>query len=445
MSRDTSTDQQPESATDGEGDGTKATPQRLSAPRPVSVVRRPPGRPSSASIGDEGMELEMRLARVVFWEGSYARRGIDLQRHFDPDPLLITDLDLLAFSFTPQLRRVKTIGECKAGTSKNAPKPLDRIIWLTGLMPLVGAEAAELVTALIPSRRVRELAAGLGVRAMSLKDLTRREHAADVTPVADIGAHGPTGLQRTRDVQRQVKGKPEIERAFWFLRCEVWFLEPWAAVKRTLGLLARLGGWWNDPPEGLDEPTVRWLYAEALSVFGLNLVTTLEQAVLLPPDEWHALASARVTEGAVPLPQMKTLAASFDKFLSKVLAEANAPARIQVETQGAFLPRPPDYADQLIELSSRLADTPGIALFPRHLDLVVHERLVHRRHVQPHALTRVSGAAGEDLAHARRLIAAFLRGHASLPEPIDRALVTDATEPQETSATKPSSPGPSST
>ncbi|MFV1992163.1 MAG: DNA-binding response regulator, partial [Acidimicrobiales bacterium] len=70
------------------------------------------------------------MAQLWFWEGHYARRGIDLRRHYHPEPLIVTDLDLLAYDFSSMLRRSKTIGEVKSGKSKNAPKPLDRIIWL---------------------------------------------------------------------------------------------------------------------------------------------------------------------------------------------------------------------------------------------------------------------------------------------------------------------------
>jgi hypothetical protein len=424
VQRDTSTDDSPELplgpdvATGSGTESRRPSGSRRREPRGGGAARSGPAAP------DEGTVLEMRLARVTFWEGCYSRRGIDLQRHFGGEPLTVTDLDLLAFAFTPQLRRMKTIGEAKTGTSKTAPRPLDRVIWLAGLMPVVGAESAELVTAIDPAARVRELGASLHVRAMNVDDLGRREDAADISAVSDLGAHGPVALDRMIAVHRAVKGIDQLERAFWFLRSEVWFLAPWAAVKRSLGLIQQLTKWWSDPPRGVDGSTLRWLFAEAISVFTLNVVTVLEPAVHLEPDQWRAVVQSRLAEGAVPMHQMRKLSASVDEFLAKVLAELRASATMQVEAMGAFLPRPPDYADPFAELTSRLARVPSITSVPRHVDLLIHERLVHRRDPDPVAVARVT-PAGDHLGHVRRLFASFLRGHGGLPDAVDRALITD--------------------
>ena len=93
----------------------------------------PPAKTASSDVLTKGDELEARVAQLWFWEGYFTRRGVDLRRQFYPEPLVVTDLDLLAYDFSPMLRRTKTIGEVKTGTGKNAPKPLDRIVWLRGL------------------------------------------------------------------------------------------------------------------------------------------------------------------------------------------------------------------------------------------------------------------------------------------------------------------------
>ena len=398
--------------------------------------KRPPRRPephvtaagsAGAATLDPADELEIRLARVVFWEGSYSRRGIDLQRHFDPEPLRVTDLDLLAFDLTPQLARTKTIGEAKTGTSRNAPKPLDRAIWLAGLARLVDADFAELVTALPPSARVKDTAASLGVRANSLDDLAQREHRAGIQQVADFGAHGPTAFWRTKETHQWSQHDPALERAFWFLRSEVWFLDPWSATKRTIGLLRLLAPSWTAGVDDTDAAGLRWLYAEAISVLTLNLVTLTGHAVTNNPGAWNEIVRDRLAEGAVPMHQMRALSNAVDRFVAKLLGELNAPAQLHAEAMGAFLPQPPDWASGLVELTSRLASLRGIAGLPRHVDLVIHERVVHRRHVSPLALAHLRAGDDAELAHARRLLAAFLRQVCSPPEAIDRALTAATT------------------
>ena len=95
---------------------------------------------------NKGDDMEMRVARLWFWEGYFSRNGINLKRYYHPEPLLVTDLDLLACDFGPSLQMIRTIGEVKTGVGKSAPKPLDRIIWLRGLKELVGVDNAQLVS-----------------------------------------------------------------------------------------------------------------------------------------------------------------------------------------------------------------------------------------------------------------------------------------------------------
>ena len=157
----------------------------------------PPAKTASFDSLNKGDEVEARVAQLWFWEGYYARRGIDLRRHFFSETLTVTDLDLLAYDFSPMLGVAKTIGEVKTGTGKSAPKPLDRIVWLRGLRELVGASAAELISSTPPSPRVRELANGLGIRAQSERDLERREAAVGMADVANLGSMDPRHLAKS--------------------------------------------------------------------------------------------------------------------------------------------------------------------------------------------------------------------------------------------------------
>src|SRR5690348_16443834 len=149
-------------------------PGQIVRSRPMSD-NKAPGRSVRSRAPDAGEVLEARVAQLWFWEGFYSRSGVDLTRHFHPEPLQVTDLDLLAFDLNPQLFPRKYIGEVKSGTGKNAPKPLDRLIWLRGLREVVDAESGELTIAAAPSDRVREVARSLGLVAQSVHDFERRE------------------------------------------------------------------------------------------------------------------------------------------------------------------------------------------------------------------------------------------------------------------------------
>jgi hypothetical protein len=52
---------------------------------------------------------------------------------------------------------------------------------------------------------------------------------------------------------------------------------------------------------------------------------------------------------------------------------------------GAFRPSPPDWAQPLCELIERLSTSTCLIDLPRHTDLLMHERLLKRRHASPEA------------------------------------------------------------
>jgi len=417
----------------------ETTPSRPASQDGARRRRQPPsssGRPPAKSTPESlppGDVLEARVAQLWFWEGFYARRGINLERHYEPDPLQITDLDLLAFDLDPALARRKHIGEVKSGTGRSAAKPLDRTIWLRGLRELVGAEHAELTTAIAPSRRARELAAGLGVTAQSVADVERRERSVVVEQVSDLGAHGPAAAITARQVQRLCAQDPKLERAFWYLRSEVWFLDPWAAAKRSLGLIRTLNQRWTPQVDDDDARALRWLYAEALSSWTLNVVTLAGEAARLDGATFLSRAHERLAEGAVPAAYQRRLSEAIDKYMAGVLAAAQAPAVLRTEAMGAFVPQPPDWAGSLVELVHRLAANPTASReLPRRVDLLLFERLVNRRHILPAAVERLT-LTDEAFGGQRRLLAAFLRAQPGLPEAVDKSLtapvLTNPAEP----------------
>jgi hypothetical protein len=387
--------------------------------------------PERANLGDE---LEARVAELWFWEGFFARRAVNLQRHYEPEPLQVTDLDLLAYDFDPRLTRRKLIGEVKGGTGRSAPKPLERVIWLHGLADLVGADGAEMITAMALSRRTRELAAGLGVTAQTKADLERREKAARVAEVADLGSHGVQAVGRMKAVHRHCASDPELERAFWFLRSEVWFLDPWSAVKRVIGLVRQLAKRWTPQVADNDANALRWLFSEAVVVFTVNVIVLAGEAMRVDTGQFHALAVERLAEGVAPTHYMRRLSDAVDKYVGGLLATVDAPAAVRAEAVGAFQPRPPDFTDPLVELIGRLAVIPSVTRrLGRQVDLVVFERVVHRREPPQRALLRLG--IDEAAGRAMRQMAAFLRGQAGLPDGLARALTNDVLDAQGLPAT----------
>ncbi len=372
---------------------------------------------------DAGTRAEVRVAQAWFWDGYYVRRGIDLQHRFSAEVSTVTDLDLLGYSFEPSLKYHKHIGEVKTGKANNTPRPLDRALWMCGLRELVGAESGEVTTAFKTSVAVRDVCRRLGVAVQHLDDLAARENRLWIDRFNDLGSQGETVAVLRKAVHAFVKSDPTLERGYWFLVSEVWFLEPFDALKRTLGLIRELGKLW--PPETHHEAMkiARWFFAEAISIVTLNLGIIAGEANSMDAQTFKDTAIARLASGDIPSYAVRKLSDRFDEYLGKILASVDAPADIRVTAMGAFLPLAPDYAEPLLELVSRLAtDAATTARLPWQLDAVLFERLVRRRDLSPELRHRLGlSTATERLT---RLVAAFLRGQFTLPGPVDKVLTT---------------------
>lgn len=390
-------------------------PTAPSRPGHERLPRRP-----AISAGDA---IEARVAQLWFWEGFYSRNGVDLTRQFHPEPLQVTDLDLLAFDFNPHLARSKYIGEVKTGTGRNAPRPLDRIIWLRGLRELVEANSAELTIAHAPTERQRELARSMGIVAQSIQDFERREQQV-VGNLADYGAHGIPALEFRLFVRDVCKQDLELERAYWFLRSGVWFLDPFTAVKQIIDVLRRIKHRWA--PQIHDDETLayEWITAEGTSILALNLVTISGLGLTLDRGKFFQLVSDQLAEGIIPMHQMRRISESVDKYVAGLLDAANAQPDVKVKAMGALLAPPPDWAEPLAEIAWRMRQSALTARsLPRQMDLLLHERLVHAR--EPALLpSRRIGLDRLDGIRLRKIIAAFLRGCDASSEALDAAITS---------------------
>lgn len=372
---------------------------------------------------DGGTAAEIRVAQAWFWDGYYVRRGIDLQYRFGDDVSTVTDVDILGYSFDPSLVHHKRIGEVKTGATKNTPRPLDRALWMRGLLQLLGAESGEVTTAFKSSGTVRDMCRKLGITVQSLNDLAAREDRLYISHFDDLGSQGPTIALLCKEVSRLVKSDSILERGYWFLASEVWFLEPFDALKRTLGLIAGLATRWpaDNHPDALK--VARWFFAEAVSVTTLNLAVIAGEANTMDDAVFRQTAAARLASGDIPFHALRALSDRVDTYLGKILAQLNAPNDIRVSAIGGLMPLPPDYTDPLLELISRLAaDANATAQLPRQIDALIFERLVRRRELSAPLRSRLQITHGTE--RLIRLIAAFLRGQMALPNVVVRALTT---------------------
>lgn len=298
--------------------------------------------------------------------------------------------------------------------------------------------------------RTRELGRHYRVSVESINDLQARETALNLSKLTDLGAHGPNALLLRRTVKVISKDDPTLGPAFKFLTSTVWFLDPFAALKQSLGLLETLCHRWTPGVKDDEQLAVRWLISETLSIWVLNLVTIVGYIRPMDPIAFTSFLRERFADGVVPAQRMRQLSRDFDKFISGLLAAAKAPPEVRTEAMGAFEPSPPEWADSVAELAIRLGRQPALRDLPRQFDLVVHERLARGRDISEtaEAQLRLNDSAARSSVS---LIAAFLRSFGSLKEDLSELLIAGFAKPvqvppepapqQETEATALTLPG----
>ena len=94
----------------------------------------------------KGDMFEARVARLLTAEGAFVRRRVNLEAQFGHRFSTITDVDVLAFRFAPDLTLSVAAAECKTTEAKSQPGVGDRLLWLAGLRGLVDADTAFLAT-----------------------------------------------------------------------------------------------------------------------------------------------------------------------------------------------------------------------------------------------------------------------------------------------------------
>lgn len=119
----------------------------------------------------KGADLERRVGRVEFGDGSLVRLRWPVPSPAD-SMRAITDVDVLAIDFDSRLRPQVSIIECKSIRGQAGEQ--DRLLWLTGLRRVVGAQRAVLARE-TASRNGRELAKALGIELISEPELEARE------------------------------------------------------------------------------------------------------------------------------------------------------------------------------------------------------------------------------------------------------------------------------
>lgn len=345
-------------------------------------------------MASKGELFELKVARLLAAEGAFVRRRVNLE----PGHGRVTDLDVLAFSFDETLRLRLVTGECKTAQAKSAPSSKDRLLWLAGVNQLVGADGGFLATMRNARDDDREVARSLGLEIIEPHALERRERIVGPTAMA---RHSEASLATESQVESATRNDEELRRVYQFVRSELWLAPPVAALKRALGAMRIVGARWSSSLVEPEQAVVRWLIGEALCGFTVAVTRVAGESYRTPDDVFSVDLNERLAEGLATYDAMREIGKQVDQFLVGVLREAGVDETRVVGAIGALAPRPPVYAEPLIELIQRLAAEPRLA---RELPSLTEAYLAGEH-----------TADERETARLLRLVAAFVEKQARVP------------------------------
>lgn len=306
--------------------------------------------------GDNGADLERRVARLEFAEGALARLRVPVQVEAEAGRDVVTDIDVLAIDVDQRLRLSRSITECKSGRGQGEEP--DRLFWLAGLAKFVRADRATLVR-VAASQRGRDMAAMLGLHVFDIPQLDAREagHAWLPTSFAHIGGAGCTAAEA--QAGEQLKSlRPIPADLANFLRHGTVL----APSDRILAALVNLREHITEG-SGLPQPLAIVLASHAL--VGLLLAAIADAQVLdqLRPDQLQRRLEALLTVGGEGQTDVLEVLGAADRLVAHYIEQLHQ----QYASNGALrqeLPFP--------SLRTLVSEPPG--WLPRYIDLLVELR-----------------------------------------------------------------------
>lgn len=238
-----------------------------------------------------GTLWEYRLTRLRFYQGQFVRRSIDIwpQGHgLRGDKL--AELDTIAVSFDPQLRRRIEMIEGK--TSASGSKEIDRVIWLRGISTLASANDVAIAKLKVDDR-TRYLARQLQVAVLDEQAVAAAEHALDIQNDW-VGMHDPDFGEHIIKPLREALGKSlELNQAGKFLFGSYWFTDEFTRLKQLRTLFQLIA----DKQNNIEVRLVKLAVGESTVLFALAAYTVASWYDQYSPDAFNRFLTHELSSG----------------------------------------------------------------------------------------------------------------------------------------------------
>lgn len=322
---------------------------------------------------DSGELLEIRAHRFLWLQGYFVRRRINL---FTERGQQITDIDVLGIKFDSDFKPFIAIVDTKGGVRV---KPVDRLLWLRGLMDYFNAhKGISILKSVQP--KILDLALNLKLEIFSETKLKEIEKISNI----ENEFKGSYNVELNNNIQKLIKETSllyESKKATEFFKLGFWSSEPNLKLKRTIAI-----GKLISESKGLSQ--MPYFTLESTILFSLSLLILCHRLFGADINRQKDLLREEMIIGHLNPYEQKLLAEEIEKLV-KLYVERITGKKV-LEKLPPIDIQPPPYFDDLSELIERTLDKPLISTeIPRFLDYVFYEFIISKKDILKDELLKI--------------------------------------------------------
>ena len=311
-----------------------------------------------------GVALEARVQRVFLAQGVFAERSLcpaaDIKHR-----LLATDIDVLVSEYSSGFHLTRRHAECKSGRRFRS---LDRILWLSGVRAMLGADASYLV---LPSFNEdgTQFARNLGVDIMTIRQLETWEKALKIPLDCWPNRSNFETLDPDKTLwlslgkqENALESDAAVRKAVQFVEIDSWRVFGYSLLNRLLALLSQLSEVANKTnPTKAKAANIRYSVSALLVRLCQYLLAVCYDVSRVPVSNLHSYLANRLTFGDQDPERARGLVQSTVSWMGQALKQRGMTIPPEVDTSRLF--QPPTYSDGLVSLVEKLLGAPNEARY----------------------------------------------------------------------------------
>jgi hypothetical protein len=319
---------------------------------------------------ETGVALEARIQRLFNCQGAFAERAL-LLRPAKAAANLVTDVDVVAHDYSINFHHTRIYAECKGGRNVST---LDRVVWVRGMMSVLGAERGYLVVDHC-SPESSGFAAANRVEILQHAGLDALENALRIGSGfwpgrANFFVYEPID----KAVGREADGKSSALQAWIQEASEIWreasaLSFSYGRLNNLLAQVEQLGAILKtETPPSETAPTYAYAVGALLVRLSQYVLFAASDTLGMTKIEREEFIAERLTSGSLGLEQTRKVMRSALNLAKAKLQEHGVESPPNWDAE--HLVTPPSYARAFAEVVDRVvADGHRARMLPLALEL----------------------------------------------------------------------------